>query len=255
MTVSIRGNIIKNRFPIIYHNSEVLNQLWQSSGHELDILFQLYSELFLGSFVRNADWSIAYWEDIFDIPNDDSISLELRKAKILSFTVIHQRIRRVDIEAVVREYLDGPQARVLDFYGKTVKVDTVSGFVVGQPIYIGGDNDILASINVDTNELTVQDNLHLTYPHALVSQTPVIIIESFADYIFSVIVEENDILDQNLLIDAVERAKPAHLGWRLYSTEPGDNQFFLDNPDSLTESPDDLTDVFSTLNLLYENVG
>lgn len=247
MITSIHGRKIKTYLPYYYNESVIIDDLLNISGGELDVLFQLIGEIFSNQFVVNTDFLIEDWEDQFAIISNPSLSLDTRRAQILSFLIARPRLRRIDIESIVREFLTGASARTLQSHVNVSKitVSSVSGFVIGHTTYIGGESRILTDIIFATNELVFNSPI-TTYPYALVSQNFVTTVEHISSYTFDMIVDQTKITNQQSLIDAVERAKPAHLGWKLYGTVG--QLGYYDDISSLLDSIDSSSDVV----LLYD---
>jgi len=248
---SSRAFAMMDMLPNYYWEDPVTKDFLQLSGEETDKIGQLVREIFDNCFATQiTELLIEYWEDAFNIPHNSSDSIETRRARVLSYTYRHHRIRKVDIATVVREFLSGAKAYVLQSYtdSNKIRVSTTSGFTVGNTVYVGSETTTITEIDISTSELILSDEVS-PYPYALVSEQRVEIFEQYADYTFAVVVDETAITNQQPLIDAVEAAKPAHLGWRLYGQTNG-----LGKYDDILSLLDDV-ETTSDVELLYENVG
>lgn len=207
---------MKRYIPDYYNESNIIKELLQITGKELDYLFQLNGELLNNTFMIKATWMIEEWERQFSIIPNATEALEVRISRIISYTYTHNRIRRVDLEAIVRQFLLGPKAYVLQGYidSTKIRVSTTSGFTIGETIFISSESAVLIDILVPSKEL-VLDSTISPYPYSLVSNQPVNIIDDPSTYTFTIILNPSLVSDLNALTAAIELAKPAHLDFSI----------------------------------------
>jgi hypothetical protein len=247
--MSMVGDLIREFLLVDYHKtSQFVADVVEVGGEELDKNYQLVGEVANESFVTKATWSLPFWEFIFNIPEVPTDSNELRRARILSYTYHHQRIRRVDIQSIVRQFISGPKAFVLQAYNSTnkISVSNIDEFSAGDNIFIGSETSKITKVDPETTELELNSFVS-PYPGALVSRNSCLIVEDFTNYTFSIYINQSFVEHLQSLIDAVNRAKPAHLAWKLWGSNGALG--YYDDHFSLLDDIDITGDFF----LLYQN--
>lgn len=211
---------ILKTFPDFYQLDDVTRDFCNVFGYEMELVEQILHQLVEESFVVFTERYIDEWHDMFGIQINPTHSLALNRAEIISYMYARNRIRRVDIESIVRQFLDSPTTYVMQGYTNSRNIQVANagaGFVIGDPIFIGSASALLESIDVARGILTLNQEID-TYPFAVVSQAEVEIREDFAAYTFEIVLNTGLLLDQTALEAAIERAKPAHLGYAIVET-------------------------------------
>lgn len=73
-----------SRISPIYDNSYVAKWIFEVMGIEIDSARNKYDELRLQAFPETATWSLAYWEQKYGIPVNESLDIETRRKNIIS---------------------------------------------------------------------------------------------------------------------------------------------------------------------------
>jgi len=255
MLTSLAGLKFLDWLPPYYRDDAVVADYLQIAGFECDRLAYLLGQFVRQHYIGTSEWLLTTLEAFYALRNP-GLTLDLRRAVLLSMTLGHLRLRPFDMADVVRNFLQGPKAYVLQNYTNVTKfrVSNVQDFLIGKPVFVGGQIATLIDILRETNELVVSSPIS-PYPNALVSQSYVNIVQQYSDYIFNITVRQSDLLSQDELVAAVNRTKPAHLGWRLYALGANIDQGYYDEPASLSDDGDLITDAVASATLLYENVG
>jgi hypothetical protein len=81
-TSSAAKRMLKTVSPI-YDKSYVAKWIFQVMGLEIDEAWKFIEELRLQAFPETATWGILYWEQRYNIPPDDSLSIEERRQRVI----------------------------------------------------------------------------------------------------------------------------------------------------------------------------
>jgi len=87
----------------IYDKSYVAKWIFQVMGLEIDEAWQFIEELRLQAFPETATWGITYWEQRYNIPPDESLSLEERRQRVIIKRGKRSPMNRARIERIVRD--------------------------------------------------------------------------------------------------------------------------------------------------------
>lgn len=105
----------------IYDKSYVAKWIFQVMGLEIDEAWQFIEELRLQAFPETATWGITYWEQRYNIPPDESLSLEERRQRVIikrgkRSPMNPARIERIVIDVTGREDMVTEQNGEYTFY-------------------------------------------------------------------------------------------------------------------------------------------
>lgn len=70
------------KLPSFYHNSNIAIAIQEAFGSESEILEDEILDFINQLFVETATWGLGLWEEFVDIPIDEKLSYELRRARI-----------------------------------------------------------------------------------------------------------------------------------------------------------------------------
>lgn len=87
----------------IYDKSYVAKWIFQVMGLEIDEAWQYIEELRLQAFPETATWGITYWEQRYNIPPDESLSLEERRQRVIIKRGKRSPMNPARIERIVRD--------------------------------------------------------------------------------------------------------------------------------------------------------
>lgn len=84
MISSKKGKEMLNYISPIYHQSKVMQSLFQAIGIEIDFAYELGEDILLQMFPQTATWGLKFWENATGIISNPSDSYEIRRALILN---------------------------------------------------------------------------------------------------------------------------------------------------------------------------
>lgn len=87
----------------IYDNAYVAKWIFQVMGLEIDEAWQFIEELRLQAFPETATWGITYWEQRYNIPPDESLSIEERRQRVIIKRGKRSPMNPARIERIVRD--------------------------------------------------------------------------------------------------------------------------------------------------------
>lgn len=219
MKLSRYRNIL-DYYPQFYRDSSLIQAFAYKFGSEITSRI-----IDLLDFIRDnsrpttvTSLLISEWEKSLGIPTSPSNSMNLRRSLIAGKVSRRNRLRKVDIATLCRLYLTGliGYTRSLTLNDNIVSVTTTSGITVGQTLYIGPEEAKVVSINSADRTITV-DRKITVQAFAVVSTSLVLILENPSNYFFNIFVNPEEIVDIDRMILAVHDAKPAHMGFSIYS--------------------------------------
>ena len=86
----------------VYDRSYVAKWLYQVMGLELDQVRQIFEELPLQITPDTATWGLRYWEDLYEIPVDETIDLETRREAVLRRRTLRGPLNPARLETMIR---------------------------------------------------------------------------------------------------------------------------------------------------------
>ena len=110
------GQRMLNAISPIYDKSYVAKWIFQVMGLEIDEAWQFIEELRLQAFPETATWGITYWEQRYNIPPDESLSLEERRQRVIIKRGKRSPMNPARIERIVRD-VTGREATVTEENG------------------------------------------------------------------------------------------------------------------------------------------
>lgn len=84
MISSEKGKEMFDYISPIYHQSEVMQSIFQAIGIEVDFAYELADDILLQMFPQTATWGLKFWEDATGTISNPSDSLEIRRALIIN---------------------------------------------------------------------------------------------------------------------------------------------------------------------------
>lgn len=97
-----------------YDNSRIGQSIFQAMGEEWDEMSTWATELPQELFPQTSTWSISYWEELYGITVDESLSLALRRQQIMAKVLYRAPINPETIRRGVSA-LTGCEVEVTDF--------------------------------------------------------------------------------------------------------------------------------------------
>lgn len=98
-----------------YDHSRIALLFFQALGLEWDEMADWTEDLHLEVFPQTCTWSIAWWEQLYDIMTDESLSLEVRRQQIMSKALYRAPINPETIRRVVQLITYANEVVVTDF--------------------------------------------------------------------------------------------------------------------------------------------
>ena len=207
---------ILNYFPEFTHESKLIQSMAIGDYEEIrSRLFDLIDQLSENSTgVQANDTGVIFWEEALGLISNPSDSIELKRSNILSKTIRKNRIRNVDIGNIVRLFTIGPRTFTRQQITKEINIpiSSLEGFGEGQQIYVGPTLVTIVSVDVG-NRLFIVDSPVTAHAYAAVTTKLITVSETFPNYTFNILFNPGDIEDTTAMNEAVEQAKPAHLGF------------------------------------------
>lgn len=68
----------------IYYQSRIMQSIFQSIGTEWDSMEMVSSDILLQLFPQTATWGLRYWEELLKIPVNKTVSIERRRALVMT---------------------------------------------------------------------------------------------------------------------------------------------------------------------------
>lgn len=68
----------------IYYQSKIMQSIFQSIGVEWEHSEKLADELLLQMFPQTATWGLRYWEELLQIPVNEAVDIERRRALVMA---------------------------------------------------------------------------------------------------------------------------------------------------------------------------
>lgn len=96
------------RISPIYDNSYVAKWIFEVMGTEIESVRSKYDELRLQAFPETATWGLAYWEQKYGIPVNESLDIETRRKNIISRMGYRAPANPCRIEKVVESICGRP---------------------------------------------------------------------------------------------------------------------------------------------------
>lgn len=118
MITSAKGRRMLGNISPIYGQSRIMQAIMQAAGAEFDGASQLADEVFAQLFPQTATWGISYWETLLKIPSNKGLSIEQRRARVLSRMQYRRPMTRERLERIVNQFVVGKTARVVEIRNK-----------------------------------------------------------------------------------------------------------------------------------------
>lgn len=68
----------------IYYQSRLMQAIIQATGHETDRVYKIADEILLQLFPQTATWGLRYWEELLEIPVNEKLPIERRRAVVMT---------------------------------------------------------------------------------------------------------------------------------------------------------------------------
>ncbi len=233
--------------PPYLHDSEVIQMFVTVWGEEVS---SRLGDQFL-AIIRNIrpttadDTGLELWETLLDLDHNAGDSNDLIIARILAKTVKESKITLISIANVVRFYLSGAKTFTSSTINDStiVPVKDITGFILGQIIYVGSLRRSIIQIDAANSAFVVNQKVSVS-AYSIISEHEVLIDEGgvlgslldYSDaatdyndatedyggaqlgtYAFDIFVDIGLVFDQTSLINAIKAARPAHLGFMISS--------------------------------------
>jgi hypothetical protein len=115
-----------------YNTAYVGLWLFQVLGLSLDFIVNAADEMLYEMFPQTATWTIPYWEQVYGIEPDDTLSLDYRRQRILSRNLYQPPINPAHIEAVISALTGSPVhiTEEVEPYTFRIEIDVAGGQAV-----------------------------------------------------------------------------------------------------------------------------
>lgn len=105
MITSKKGKEMLKTISPIYEQNQTMLAIFQAIGLESEMTEELVDDILLQWFPQTATWGIVYWEDALNIPINESMDLEERRARILTKMQTRWPITKSRMEAIINNFI------------------------------------------------------------------------------------------------------------------------------------------------------
>lgn len=116
MIASAKGKRFLEYISPIYEQSIIMQAILEAIGAEWDEAEKLADEVLAQLFPQTATWGIVYWERLVGIPRNDSLSIEQRRARVLTRMQTRWPMTKERMEQLVRTFSKDKQAFIREFF-------------------------------------------------------------------------------------------------------------------------------------------
>lgn len=116
MINSVKGRRLFGYISPIYDHAVIMQAVMEAIGSEWDDVDWLIEEVFSQLFPQTATWGIVYWERLVGIPRNDSLSIEQRRARVLTRMQTRWPMTKERMEQLVRTFSQDKQAFIREFF-------------------------------------------------------------------------------------------------------------------------------------------
>lgn len=116
MINSAKGRRLFGYISPIYDHAVIMQAVMEAIGSEWDDVDWLIEEVFSQLFPQTATWGIVYWERLVGIPRNDSLSIEQRRARVLTRMQTRWPMTKERMEQLVRTFSKDKQAFIREFF-------------------------------------------------------------------------------------------------------------------------------------------
>jgi hypothetical protein len=118
MINSVKGRRLFGYISPIYDHAVIMQAVMEAIGSEWDDVDWLIEEVFSQLFPQTATWGIVYWERLVGIPRNDSLSIEQRRARVLTRMQTRWPMTKERMEQLVRTFSKDKQAYIRQFFNE-----------------------------------------------------------------------------------------------------------------------------------------
>lgn len=118
MITSTKGKQFLEYISPIYEQSIIMQAIMEAIGTEWDKAEKLTDEVLAQLFPQTATWGIIYWEWLLGIPPSDSLSIEQRRARVLTQMQTRWPMTKERMEQLVRTFSQDKQAYIRQFFNE-----------------------------------------------------------------------------------------------------------------------------------------
>jgi len=116
MITSTKGRQFLGYVSPIYEQSIIMQAILEAIGAEWDEAEKLADEVLAQLFPQTATWGIVYWERLVGIPENDSLSIERRRARVLTRMQTRWPMTKERMEQLVRTFSQDKHAFIREFF-------------------------------------------------------------------------------------------------------------------------------------------
>lgn len=91
----------------IYYQSKIMQGIFQSIGLEWDDIDRLSDDILLQLFPQTATWGLRYWEDLLNIPVNETIDIERRRTLVMTRIKLRSPMTPERISSVISALTKG----------------------------------------------------------------------------------------------------------------------------------------------------
>ena len=116
MITSPKGRKFFGYISPIYEQSVIMQAVMEAIGAEWDDVDRFIDEVFAQLFPQTATWGIVYWERLVGIPENDSLSIEQRRTRVLTRMQTRWPMTKERMEQLIRTFSQDKQAFIREFF-------------------------------------------------------------------------------------------------------------------------------------------
>lgn len=106
MITSTKGKEMLKTVSPIYHRSKIMQSIFQAIGTELEIANHIADEVLLQMFPQTATWGLRYWEELLDIPVNESTDINKRRALVMARIKLRSPVTPKRIAEVIKTFTE-----------------------------------------------------------------------------------------------------------------------------------------------------
>lgn len=118
MITSKKGKEMLKTISPIYEQNQTMLAIFQAIGLESEMTEELVDDILLQWFPQTATWGIVYWEDALNIPINESMDLEERRARILTKMQTRWPITKSRMEAIINNFITSKNGYIDEIFSE-----------------------------------------------------------------------------------------------------------------------------------------
>lgn len=99
-----KSEILKKQVPDFVSGTEVMNDIYNAQGSELDKLVVYNEDVLKQLFVETATWGLSFWEEFFGLPILINQDVKMRRAKIKAHFASFGTVNKTTINRIAKDF-------------------------------------------------------------------------------------------------------------------------------------------------------